>query len=257
MRSISILAAVVVAGVIPAHAQEKSFRGAVGTHLDALSSRNLGDIKDTLTKNEDITVILPDGTTVEGAEAYLQFHRDWFADGEWVFEPQIVKLIEDRDMGVALIRTRYRDAPDAAPEARWLTLVFQKQGKHWRLVHNQNTAIGEVERRVVRKRIRMEEQDIDPTAVPTLRVGESYYDIESLVRAAAPFAREVEVTAEEIGAETRIVVTAKGYDDDSVAEERFTILTADGPRGLTVLTIEEERKCMRGEDWGWTTEACP
>ncbi|MBB4657638.1 hypothetical protein [Parvularcula dongshanensis] len=91
-----------------------------------------------------------------------------------------------------------------------------------------------------------------------LAIGTTYADVDTLVAAAAPMAPDIEVEArEQNDGEMRITILASGYEDDSLAAERFEIEADSGPDGLTVTGLEKSHRCYRGETEDWTTELCP
>ncbi|WP_370338830.1 DUF4440 domain-containing protein [Parvularcula marina] len=116
------------------------FRTAVETHLGAVAGRDLETLKSTLTLTDgDLQVIFPGGEEVTGVSNVVAFHKEWFADDQWVWTPQIIRIVEGEDLSMALTRYQYRDTPDGAPRERWLLLVFRLEDGAWRLVHDQNT----------------------------------------------------------------------------------------------------------------------
>ena len=96
---------------------------------------------DTLTKGENLKVIFPNGHILESTKAAIEFHREWFADKQWVFEPEVVNIIEHSNTVTALLRYDYRDEESGPPRSSWLVLVFALEENAWRLVHDQNTRI--------------------------------------------------------------------------------------------------------------------
>jgi hypothetical protein len=117
------------------------FSSALNTHLAAITSRDLDGFTATLTDRPDLRVIFPNGELVGTTQEVIAFHKEWFADDQWVMEPVVETVIEGSDMSAALIRYDYRDTPDGTPRSTWLILIFQLENGEWRLVHDQNTRI--------------------------------------------------------------------------------------------------------------------
>lgn len=109
-------------------------------HLAAVPERDLDTYAATLA--EDVTVIFPNGQEVVGREAVVDFHREWFADDQWIWEPEIIEShAASGGLANALVRYTYRDTPDGEPRQRWLALHFRNDGDGWLLYHDQNTPI--------------------------------------------------------------------------------------------------------------------
>lgn len=122
-----------------------SLRSAVEAHLAAIPSRDLDGLLATITEHDELTLIFPDGEKLDTRQQYIDFHKQWFADGNWTFQAEIVDLVEAPDMGLALVRYRYDASnPDGSPRSNtsWLALTFRLENDGaWRLVFDQNTRI--------------------------------------------------------------------------------------------------------------------
>lgn len=121
----------------------QSFRDTLERHVAAIQSRDYQGIVDTITTGEELVLIFPNGERYETREQFLAFHREWFADRDWVMVLEPVKVWEGRDYGYALYRTSY-DPDGAGPtpgRPAYLSLGFRLEQGQWRLVHDQNTRI--------------------------------------------------------------------------------------------------------------------
>lgn len=118
---------------------QAGFDALLGRHLAAVNARDLDTYAATLA--DDVTVIFPNGEEVQGRDAVVEFHREWFADDQWVFEPQVIEAHASGNLANALVRYSYRDTPDGPPRDRWLALMFRDDGDGWLLYHDQNTPI--------------------------------------------------------------------------------------------------------------------
>jgi uncharacterized protein (TIGR02246 family) len=117
-------------------------RAAIGRHLDAIKSRDLGGYADTL--HDDVVLVLPTGTTFLGKDAVAEFHREFFADPDWTQELTERTTTVGPHTARALYEADYRDV-DAAGEPvhkRYLVaLVFVDVGGEWLLLHDQCTPV--------------------------------------------------------------------------------------------------------------------
>lgn len=117
------------------------FRKALEHHLDAVSNRNLQGIEETVIANPDLSLIFPNGRLVSTRREFIDFHREWFKDLNWIYDAKIEKVVEGPGVSFALVRYSYQDSIDDPAREAWLTLIFQLESGSWRLVHDQNTSI--------------------------------------------------------------------------------------------------------------------
>jgi ketosteroid isomerase-like protein len=124
-----------------------TFRETLEKHLDAIQSRDLAALIDTLpAPDERIVLITAEGRLVRSVDEFVAMHRDWFASTTWTLGTEVVRTFESDELGVAVLRLDYRDAsPDGTPirQLSFLTLVFQRQGGRWVMVQDQNTPVKE------------------------------------------------------------------------------------------------------------------
>jgi hypothetical protein len=114
-----------------------SFDAALRAHFAAIKSRDLEAFIATVTDEDEMTLIFPNGDILTTREAVIDLHRDWFADPRWTWEPEVVATTVGVDLAYALVRYTYAD--EAAPRQNWLSLVFRLEVGVWRLVRDQNT----------------------------------------------------------------------------------------------------------------------
>ena len=118
----------------------RSFEETVAVHLDAISGRDLGTLLETV--GDSVVVIFPDGSIVEAKQAYEDFHTEWFADSTWTMSFERISDVATDDMGVALVRWTLEDDTPRSGRQALLSLTFRVEDGAWRLVHDQNTALG-------------------------------------------------------------------------------------------------------------------
>lgn len=126
-------------------APRSGFDETLDRHVAAIQSRDLDGIEATITRDESMVLIFPDGTRYTTRDQFLGFHREWFADKDWVMTLEPIRRWHGADYGYGLYRTSFD--PDGAgptpPRAAWLSLGFRLEDGEWRLVHDQNTRITE------------------------------------------------------------------------------------------------------------------
>jgi ketosteroid isomerase-like protein len=145
-----VVAGALVIALIGASCQTPSpgpppFEQAVKEHLAAIIARDMDALVPTLTGQNALTMIAPNGARLETRQQFIDFHRQWFAtndDGKYEWE--IVRLIESPALGHALIKYRYTSKDSAGAQQvmdSWLALTFAVEDGRWRLVFDQNTMI--------------------------------------------------------------------------------------------------------------------
>lgn len=119
-----------------------TFKGALKTHLDAIDNRDYEKLITTLTTEDTLTLIYPEGYLIKEKSKYLDSHRSFFQDKSWTLNYRIIREVESSEMGFALLKCSFDTInPDGTPYQidYFLTLVFQKISGKWLLVHDQNT----------------------------------------------------------------------------------------------------------------------
>lgn len=76
-RTIALLACGTVA------AEGRQLQRTLTAHIDAIRNRDLKALTDTITAGDSLTLIFPNGTITNTRQAYVDFHRKWFADQDW------------------------------------------------------------------------------------------------------------------------------------------------------------------------------
>src|ERR1044072_4411514 len=112
MKNIAIklcLVALIGWGFIPeSQAQQSaSFAQIVQTHIDAIQNRKLKELLATV--DDNVILILPNGTRMNSKKEYEQLHINWFADTTWKMEMTILTKEASEDMGHVLIRYKYTE----------------------------------------------------------------------------------------------------------------------------------------------------
>lgn len=107
-------------------------------HLVAIAGRDLGAYSATL--HDDVIVVLPNGSRLEGRKAVEDFHREWFSDLDWTQEMRLVWSKETEGTMVAVYEAEYHDGGDYRAR-NLVSLVFTRAGEDWLLLHDQNTRL--------------------------------------------------------------------------------------------------------------------
>jgi len=140
MRFALLVACLIFAvGARAAESERDLFQRTLTAHVDAVQKRDLNGLLDTITAGDRLALIFPNGTMTDTRQAYVDFHRKWFAEKGWTMQMEPVSVLVRSDLGLALMRTTYTD--EAGSRQGLLTLTFAREQGRWRLVFDQNTRI--------------------------------------------------------------------------------------------------------------------
>jgi len=117
-----------------------SWRDTLQRHLDALQTRDLRALGDTIA--EELVVIASDGKLMRTAQEFLEAHRAWFAMEHWTLYATPVEIRETERMAYAVLHLLYCEDQPGRPALReqsHLTLVFEQRAGRWVMVLDQNT----------------------------------------------------------------------------------------------------------------------
>jgi ketosteroid isomerase-like protein len=114
---------------------------AIQKHLDSIANRDIEAFKAHMTKESTLYTIVQNGHAFKTPEEIVAIHEDWFKDGNWIWEGEVVHKVVGEDVGMALIKYDYRPKAEDAPVSTWLVYVLQIQDGEWRIVHDQNTSL--------------------------------------------------------------------------------------------------------------------
>jgi ketosteroid isomerase-like protein len=117
------------------------FQKTLSAHVDAVRNRDLKRLLETITARDDLILIFPNGKTTYTRQAYVDFHREWFAEQGWTMQMEPVSVTSRDHLRIALMRTTYTDA--AGSRQGLLALTFAREQGQWRLVFDQNTRLAE------------------------------------------------------------------------------------------------------------------
>ena len=123
--------------------EERSIEAVFAEHIKAVQLRDLPTLERTITLGAQLTLILPNGTQTSTRQAYVDFHKEFFATKTWTIEFEPVTRIVGADFAVLTTKSLYQDVVDGKPyrSRSWVTFTFQKELGQWRLIHDQNTRL--------------------------------------------------------------------------------------------------------------------
>lgn len=118
---------------------ESDPQAAIDAHLAAIVERDLAAYSATL--HPDVTVVVPSGRMMTGAEEVVAFHGAWFAERGWTYEVAHLRSVTTADSAGRVVEVTYVDTPGAEPSRFVMGLVFTRHDNRWLLVHDQCTLL--------------------------------------------------------------------------------------------------------------------
>jgi uncharacterized protein (TIGR02246 family) len=124
-------------------AADSGIDAAFAEHVKAVQSRDLAALERTITSGEQLTLILPNGLQTATRQAYVDFHKQFFAEKTWTIQFEPVSRAVGPDFVVLTTKSLYQDVVDGKPyrSRSWVTFTFRKESGQWRLIHDQNTRL--------------------------------------------------------------------------------------------------------------------
>jgi len=123
---------------------EKSFIATMKKHLDAVTNRDLITLRSTLSPNGEMQLILPQTEIMKSVDAFMDYHKEWFAAPEWTFETEIKSTNIKADLGMAIVEIVYREPMrDGQPYFNRMTVsyVLEKISGKWYVIKDHASSV--------------------------------------------------------------------------------------------------------------------
>jgi len=88
---------------------ETEFGKTLQSHLNAVSERDLTTLRNTLSPQGKMLLILPDSEILSSVDSFIKFHEEWFRDTLWSFETKILDTEVGNKIGFAIVEAIYRE----------------------------------------------------------------------------------------------------------------------------------------------------
>lgn len=119
---------------------ESSFSDTLQQHFLAIRNRDIQKFQSHLTKSDRLYTIVQNGFAFTTPSETLEIHRQWFQDPNWIWEGELIHSVVGKDVGMALVKYRYRTRPEETPVVSWLTYVLRLEDGEWKIAHDHSTA---------------------------------------------------------------------------------------------------------------------
>ncbi len=123
---------------------EKEFIELMKKHLDAVSNKDIESLASTMSPNLNMQLILPQTEIIEGVEAFLDYHKEWFKDTTWTFTTKILNVEVDRNIGMAITEVLYQEPErDGKPYYNRMTVSYllKKYDDKWYVIKDHASSV--------------------------------------------------------------------------------------------------------------------
>lgn len=79
-------------------------------HLDAVTNKDLSALRQTLSPDGQMQLILPQSEIINGTTGFINFHENWFAQSGWTFETKILNSEVGETLAMMVVEIVYREA---------------------------------------------------------------------------------------------------------------------------------------------------
>lgn len=126
-----------------------SFLTTLDVHLKAIKEGDIEKLEPTVAEN--VSMIGPDGKKFDSKKVFMDFHKNWFALSNWEWNGNTLRTETSDSLGYALIQYQFIQKDTLGgilfQDHEYLILIFKNSVDGWRLVHDQNTGIQELNKK--------------------------------------------------------------------------------------------------------------
>ncbi|MCB0464723.1 MAG: nuclear transport factor 2 family protein [Aequorivita sp.] len=125
-------------------ANEAALLEVMQKHLNAVTNRDLEALKQTMSPNGEMQLILPGSEIIDGVDGFMKYHKDWFAEPDWTFETKILNTEAGENLGMAITEIVYRE-PNRKPEPYFNRMIvsydLKKIDGNWYIIKDHASSI--------------------------------------------------------------------------------------------------------------------
>ncbi len=123
---------------------EKTFHATLERHLNAVSNRDLDVLKSTMHPKGKMQLILPATEIMNGVDAFMNYHEEWFAMPNWTFETKILNIEVGESHGIGITEVVYKEPErDGKPYFNRMTVSYalEKYEGSWYIIKDHASSI--------------------------------------------------------------------------------------------------------------------
>lgn len=125
---------------------QKLFTATMQKHLDAVSNKNLSNLKSTMSPEGKMQLILPGSEIINGVDGFMNYHKEWFQDttSNWTFETKILQTEVGKNIGIAITEIVYKEPErNGVPYFNRMIVSYalEKIGEQWYIIKDHASSI--------------------------------------------------------------------------------------------------------------------
>ena len=127
---------------------EELFKSAISKHLDAVTNKDLKELKSTMSPEGKMELIQPSSEIVYSVEGFMKFHKDWFELPNWTVKTKILSMDIGNRIGVATTEFLYEEPErNGKPYFNQLIVSYtlEKINNNWYIIKDHASSIEKTE----------------------------------------------------------------------------------------------------------------
>ena len=124
--------------------KDESFRKALETHLEAVTTKDFPALKETVPASGELMWILPSGGYFTTAADFLENHEVWLQDTAWTMTTKVIQADWGQDYGTATVEADLREPErNGKPyfHRMFITYALKKMDDKWMVVMDHASTI--------------------------------------------------------------------------------------------------------------------
>lgn len=123
---------------------EELFHTALAKHLKAVADKDYPTLQSTMSPKGNMELIQPSAEIVYTADAFMEFHKKWFAVPDWTMNTKILSTDIGDKIGVATTEFLYQE-PERNGKPYFNRLIvsytLEKIGNNWYIIKDHASSI--------------------------------------------------------------------------------------------------------------------
>ena len=123
---------------------KKMFIATMQKHLNAVTNRDLKTLESTMSPTGEMQLIVPKTELISSVDAFMDYHKEWFASSGWTFETKILNTKIFNDFGMAIVEIVYREPlREGKPYFNRMLVSYdlEKIEDHWYIIKDHASSV--------------------------------------------------------------------------------------------------------------------
>lgn len=123
---------------------DAAFHQVLNAHFEAISNRDLSDLKSTLSPKGNMQLILEGEEIIDKVDGFMEYHTAWFEMSGWTMSNTILNSAVGETMGMAVVEAMYKEPNrDGKPYFNRLIVSYdlEKIDGQWYIIKDHATSV--------------------------------------------------------------------------------------------------------------------